>query len=381
LREYALIKLKRKQLIAKLRPSGIRIDVHSARNIDLGNGNVIPWEEVVRIFDQTGNEVWSSRGVDPLRQESPAISAGPTDDTLSKIIQLSQTAADVLGEIRELFGVPRFRDGSDVGDRTPAKLAEGQSESSFNVTDFIPNAHSKLMEDTMHKCALIEWQKAVKAGDQEAINSRYRTSVEMKLTAYEKQEIERLISIGMQEQLLSFKDAFMIRQIKNYKLANWYLDSITEKNKREQAKAQSDSIAANAQVQQASLQQKAEADANLEVVKQRAEAEREADASKNKKSELLLQGVLQMINTSLTSGQPVPAEYKPILNQALQNVGLPMIVENAEMQQQIIAAAQARMQPQEQQSGPMPADQQAEEISEQGMDQPQEEMQEEAMQQ
>jgi hypothetical protein len=339
LREYALIKLKRKQLIAKLRPSGIRIDVHSARNIDLGNGNVIPWEEVVRIFDQTGNEVWSSRGIDPLRQESPAISAGPSDDTLQKIMQLTQVAAGVLGELRELFGVPRFRDGSDVGDRTAAKLAEGQSESSFNVTDFIPNSFSQLMEETLYKCALIEWQKAVKEGDEEMINSKFRVSVEMKLTAYEKQQIENLIAIGMQEQLLSFKDAFMIRQIKNYKLANWYLDAMIEKNKKEQAKANMDSIKANAEAQQASLQQKAKADADLEIAKQRAEAEREENGSENKKKEILLQGVLQMINTSMTAGQPIPAEYKPIVNQALLNVGLPLMAENTEMQQQMLASA------------------------------------------
>lgn len=349
LREYALIKLKRKQLIAKLRPSGIRIDVHSARNIDLGNGNVIPWEEVVRIFDQTGNEIWSSRGVDPLRQESPAISATPPDDTLQKIIQLTETAAGVLGELRELFGVPRFRDGSDVGDRTAAKLAEGQSESSFNVTDFIPSAHNELMKETMHKCVLIEWQNAVKAGDQEMINGQYRTSVEMKLSAYEKQEIERLISIGMQEQLLSFKDAFMIRQIKNFKLANWYLDAITEKNKREQAAMQQQSIQSNAEAQNASLKQKAELDAQLEITKQRAEAEREEAVSKNKKSEILLQGVMQMINTSMTAGQPIPTEYKPLINQALQNVGLPIIAENMEMQQQMMAVAQGQTQPQPQQ--------------------------------
>lgn len=349
LREYALLKLKRKQLIAKLRPSGIRIDVHSARNIDLGTGASIPWEEVVRIFDQTGNEVWSSRGIDPLRQEAPAIGAGPQDDTLNRIVAITNTMQGILSELRELFGVPRFRDGSDVGDRTAAKLAEGQSESSFNVTDFIPNAHNQLMEETLYKCALIEWQDAVKQGDKEMINGRYRISIEMKLTAYEKQQLENLITVGMQEQLLTFKDAFMIRQIKNYKLATWYLDAMAEKNKKEQAKAQQDSIVANAQAQQASLKQKADADAQLEMVKQQAEAQREETVSKTKRTEILLQGVLQMINTSLSSGQPIPAEYKPIVNQALQNVGLPLMVENSQMQQALIAQAQAQANPQLQQ--------------------------------
>lgn len=340
LREYAITKLKRKQLIAKLRPSGIRIDTHSARNIDLGNGNSIPWEEVVRIFDQTGNEIWSSRGIDPLRQEQPAISATAPDDTLQKIIQLTATLESIISELRELFGVPRFRDGSDVGDRTAAKLAEGQSESSFNVTDFIPNSHNELWEQTLYKCALILWQDEIKNGDNEQINSRYRVSVKMKLTAYEKQQLESMIAIGMQEQLLSFKDAFQIRQIENYKLATWYLDAMTERNKRQQAQAQERNIQVQAQANDASAKQKAEADANLELVKQKAEAEREDTQSENKRKEILLQGVLQMINSSLTSGQPIPIEYKPFVNQALQNVGLPIMAENMQMQQDMIAAVQ-----------------------------------------
>src|SRR6478752_7315838 len=49
LREYQITKLKRKQLIAKIKPSGIRIDVESARNLDIGNGDSISWEEVVLI--------------------------------------------------------------------------------------------------------------------------------------------------------------------------------------------------------------------------------------------------------------------------------------------------------------------------------------------
>ena len=52
LREYQLTKLKRKQIIALIEPDGFRIDIESARNIDLGNGNSIAWEEIVRIKNQ-----------------------------------------------------------------------------------------------------------------------------------------------------------------------------------------------------------------------------------------------------------------------------------------------------------------------------------------
>ena len=80
----------------------------------------------------------------------------------------------------------------------------------------------------------------------------------MKETMYEKQQLEQMIQTGMQEQLLDFKDAFQIRQIKNFKLATWYLSATTEKKKQEAAAQQQKNVQDNAQAQQASAQQAAQ---------------------------------------------------------------------------------------------------------------------------
>src|SRR6185369_11467627 len=162
LREYQLAKLKRKQLIAKIKPSGIRIDVESARNIDLGNGDSIAWEEVMRIYDQTGNEVWSSRGIDPLSREAPPLSNTVRTPAIEDVIGLTNIMGGMMQELRQIWGVPSYRDGSDVGDRTPAKLAEGQNESSFNVTDFVQNANNQLWQETFYKLCLLHWNDIVK---------------------------------------------------------------------------------------------------------------------------------------------------------------------------------------------------------------------------
>lgn len=364
LKEYALTKLKRKQLIAKLRPSGIRIDVHSARNIDLGGGNTIAWEEVVRVFDQTGNELWSSRGIDPLREERPALSGTAPDDTLQKIIQLTETLLGIVGELRSLLGVPMYRDGSDVGDRTAASLAQGQQESSFNVTDFISNAHAQLMEETLYKCTLLEWQDAIKNGDMEMINSRFRVRVEMKLTAYEKQQLEQMIQTGMAEQLLSFKDAFYIRQIKNYKLATWYLSSIEEKKKIEAQQAQTQNVQENAQAQQQSLQQAAQNEERLQDKKLQAEKELAAFTADQ---QIKLQLVVGSFAIASKGENPqMPTWLVPIIQQVMPNIIIPIQQDNQRMQQEIQAqaeqeqaAAEQQQQMQEQLAQMSPEDQQA----------------------
>jgi energy-coupling factor transporter ATP-binding protein EcfA2 len=359
LKEYTMVNIKRKQLITKLRPSGIRIDIESARNIDLGNGQSMAWEEVMRIFDQTGNEIWSSRGVDPLSREAPALSAPVQNDDLQRIIQMTQTLESIVVELRNLWGVPMYRDGSDVGDRTSGKLAQQQATSSFNVTDFIENAENELMEQTLYKCLLYEWQKGIKNNEDdsdEQINTEYRMHVKMRPTQYQQellaQRIEKWTTTidGNGNPLLSPKDAFYIENIKDFKLANLYLANVIDTNKKralEQAKAQSDY---NAKAQQDSLAQQAENNKELEQMKHDMEMQiKKADETAKNRS-VLLTGIFDMLKT----GAPIPPQMMPLVNEVMTNIALPLAVENEETRRAIQEKMQA-----EQQQAEMQAQQEA----------------------
>lgn len=342
IREYALTKLKRKQLIAKLRPSGIRIDIESARNIDLGSGNSIPWEEVVRIFDQTGNELWSSRGVNPNEKESPALTPTAMDDTIVKIVQLTQVLQSNITDIRALLGVPMYRDGSDVGDRTAAKLAEMQNTSSFNVTDFISNAHSQFMEELLYKLCCLEWQEVVKKEPESAndlINTKFDVTIKMKMTEYQKQLLQEKIAIAMKtvdgtgKPLLSFKDAFRIEQIDDFKLANLYLVNMTEENERKHIAESERLQAQNAQVQQQSAEMAAKQAQELQQQKLSEDKDmKDFEATKTKEVELL-KGFLAASSKD-ESGQLIRM-FLPAIQQLVPNIQMPLAAENHHIQQQI----------------------------------------------
>lgn len=362
LKEYQLTKLKRKQLIAKVRPSGIRIDVESARNIDLGSGNSIPWEEVVRIFDQTGNELWSSRGVDPNQREAPPISNTVQDVTINKIVELSNVMAGIIAEIRSLIGVSMYRDGSDVGDRTAAKLAEGQQAASYNVTDFIGNAHQQLWEETLNKLCILKWNEIVtgkKEGEDDLLNTRFNVYVKMKLTDYERQILEQDIamwgkvideSTGMP--VLTPKDAFRIRNIDDYKLAQMYLTNTIDQNYR---KSQADKAArekANLESQQMTAKNTADGNLALEKKKQDFEAQKLNLESKEKKEQILLKGMMDIYTNILkpqAGGVPgtqqtpsMPPELQQLFAMVSQNIAIPMLQENAVMQQQAAEQEEAQ---------------------------------------
>jgi energy-coupling factor transporter ATP-binding protein EcfA2 len=346
LKEYALTKLKRKQLISKLRPSGIRIDIESARNIDLGNGQSIPWEEILRIHDHTGNEIYSSRGVNPNEREGPAISAMPHDDTVQKIIQLTEVLASCIAEVRSLLGVPMYRDGSDVGDRTSGVLQDQQLTSSFNVTDHIPNALNQLMEETLYKCCLLEWQKAVREDNEEIMNTQFQVSVMMKPTEYQKKVLQERINIALQtvdkygNPQITLKDAFYIENIKDFKLAQLYLAHTIETNRKKHMEEAAALDKQNQENQIASSQAASQGKLQEEQQKTQAAIMLDEAKAKNEMNKILLQGIFDLAKV----GAPIPHQFSTLVDMVMENVAIPLAVENRQMAKEVQQQQQAERQ-------------------------------------
>jgi hypothetical protein len=119
----------------------------------------------------------------------------------------------------------------------------------------------------------------------------------------------------------------------NVQLAELYFRQAQKRFiKTEQEKAQSNSEQ-NAQIQQASMQAKSQGDAALEEKRNFA-----------KEKEIILQGVFDLAKANI----PVPAELQQLVANMLQNVTVPIEVQN-EQQQQALAQQQQQQQMQMQQ--------------------------------
>lgn len=359
LREYQITKLKRKQLIAGIRRSGIRIDIESIRNIDLGNGDTIDFIEVMRIFDQTGNEVYSSKGVDPLQREAPPFSNTVMDNSIEKVIGLTNVLAGIVGEIRSLIGASVYMDGGEVGERTSGKLAEAQSDSSSNVTNFVLNGNSQLWEETFYKLCLLKWNDEVKEEPEskaDMLNTRFDLTVKTKYTDYEKQMLEKDIERFSQipdaqgNPLLSPKDALMLRQIDDYKLACYYLATTVEENRQKAKKDSQDLQQQNAQVQQQSAQQAAQQQLAIQQQELQAKMQMNQIELTGKKELEIITGLFAVMQKM--PGGELPDTLKPLASAAISNVMMPLVQENKQMQgamqQQQMQQAAAQQQQQQQ---------------------------------
>ena len=248
--------------------------------------------------------------------------------------------------------------GSDVGDRTAAKLAEGQNASSYNVTDFILNAHNQVWEETYYKLCLLHWNDIVKEepeSSNDMLNTRFDVSIQMKSTEYQKQLMEADIQRWSQvvdaqgNPMLTPKDAMILRDIENPKLAQWYLVSTLEKNKRDSEERSARLQQQNAEVQQQSMVAAKQEEFKALEAKMVIDTKSKQFESKEKKEQIFLENCGQMRK----AGMPLPPEWIAVEKQILQGLLMDASIENREtemaIEQGIQAAQEEQMAMQEQQ--------------------------------
>lgn len=357
LRLISVCELKIKQLVSAMAPAGVTYDIARARDLDIGNGNIIGLFDVLKIRNQTGVVLWSSEGLNPNEiNERPPIEGIANAESIQQLNELSALRAQAIQEIRSLLGVPLYRDGSDLPPRMGAAVVENQTTNSSNVTDFIKNAFHQLIQETLYKVCLIQWDdEVIRKEKYDLMNTVFQVGVEMKPTAYEKQLIENNIAIwsktldGDGNPLLSPKDVFRIRNIKNFKLQDLYLSNVVETNRRRAQEDKAKREQANIQSQQQTAMQAAAAENKMLMQKLDQEADLEERKSRNKKEEIILTGLFELAK----NGLQVPPELRQVVSLIVPNISIPLQQENKQMVQGImmeqIQQQQALQQMQEQQ--------------------------------
>lgn len=368
LRKWTLCDLKLKQLIANLRPSGVRVDIETMRDLDLGGGNVISAIEGLRIYNQTGNVLWSSRGLNPNDRQAPPIEEMTNAGSIAQLQELVNVKNDSMQEIRSVWGTPLYRDGSDLPPRMGQAVVENQNVNANNVTDFINFADKCLWEETLYKVNILRWDDVVlRDGRTELMDTEFQTTLELKPTEYEKKKLQDRINIAMQtidpstgKPLITLKDALKVENIKNFKLAEMYLANVEEtntkraqqdKDKREQANIQSQQQTAEQAATVAQQQQDAKIAAEKEMLDFKSTKEKEFQ-------------ILVVYGEIASKGLPIPPFISSLTQLLYPNIAIPLGIENDDMEKGMQAKAmeekmeaaqqqQQSQQPQMQQGQPM----------------------------
>lgn len=272
IRQMTLAHLKIQQLIAKLRPSGLIIDIDSLSDISLGQGKNVTPLELQKIYDQTGNIYYRRRTEDGDNQNGVPIMEAPNSSSIGQIQELITVYNHYLERLRDEIGVNEYREGATVNPKIGLGVQQAQIAASNNATDFIYDAFLSVYQQTALKTAILLYDSVLYGGQQyrEYLNPKeiegrvFDVKIDILPDDRERQFVEAMIQTSLSAGIIDFEDAFRVRSIKNTKLAEMYLAKAKKrKEKQEMEKAQMNSQM-NAQSQQQSIQAKAQADMQLE---------------------------------------------------------------------------------------------------------------------
>ena len=267
-----LTHLKLQQVLSRMVPDGVFLDMDGLAEVDLGNGTNYNPAEALNMYFQTGSVVGRSltqdgemnRGKVPVQEL--ASSAGQ-----AKISALISTYNYYLQMIRDVTGLNEARDGSLPDRDTLVGLQKIAAQQSNIATKHVNNASLylslRLCENISKKLADVLDNPLTRQSLMQSI-SVYNTATldEMKnLSLHDfgiflelepdeeaKAQLEQNIQVALQAGGIELEDAIDLRQIKNLKLANQML------KQRRRLKQERDQ-----KVQQANIQAQAQANAQL----------------------------------------------------------------------------------------------------------------------
>ena len=281
-----LTHLKLQQVMSRMVPDGVFIDMDGLAEVDLGNGTNYNPAEALNMYFQTGSVVGRSLTQDgEMNAGRVPIQELNSSSSQNKIAALIQTYTYYLQMIRDVTGLNEARDGSAMDKNSLVGLQKMAANASNVATKHIVQSSLyvtlKLAENVSLKIAdALEFpltENALRNSIstynaktlQEVVNLNlhdFGIFLELEPDDEERAQLEQNIQLAISQGGIDLEDAIDLRQIKNLKLANQMLKiKRKEKAKQDQANQQ-----ANIAAQGQSQADTAEKTAMAEVQKQEA---------------------------------------------------------------------------------------------------------------
>jgi len=277
-----LTHLKLQQVLSRMVPDGVYLDMDGLAEVDLGTGSIVG-----RSMTQDGE---MNHGKVPV-QELQSSSGG------AKIQSLIQTYQYYLQMIRDVTGLNEARDGSTPDKDSLVGLQKLAAANSNTATRHLVQAmlylSSRICENITYRVADSLNYPLTYEALKDSLN-RYNTAtleelkdlslhdfgiyLQLEPDEEEKAMLEQNIQMALQQQQITLEDAIDLREIPNIKLANQMLKQRRKKKQQEDQAQQQQMIQAQAQANA----EAAEKAAMAEVQKQQALAQTELQIEQGK---------------------------------------------------------------------------------------------------
>ena len=279
-----LTHLKIQQVISKVIPDGVYLDVDGLAEVDLGNGTSYNAKEALNMYFQTGSILGRSMTTegDPNPGRIP-IQELVKSDGGNKVNSLINTYQYYLQMIRDVTGLNEARDGSVPNSDSLVGLQKLAAANSNTATKHILNSYLYLTVRTCENIVLRTSDSIEFALTEEALKNSISTwsvgqladTSQIHMADFgiyfdlipderEKEQLEANIQAALSSGSINLEDAIDIRSINNLKLAN----QMIKLKRKKAAEAAQAAQQANIQAQAQANAQASEAAALAEVQKQ-----------------------------------------------------------------------------------------------------------------
>ena len=296
-----LTHLKLQQVMSRIVPDGVYMDIDGLAEVDLGNGTNYNPAEALNMYFQTGSLVGRSMtqdgGMNPGKVPIQELS---TSNGMGKIQSLIQTYEYYLKMIRDVTGLNEARDGTLPDKQSLVGLQKLAAANSNVATRHVLQASLYLTLRTcenislrvadalmfpMTKQSLMSSISRYNVGTLEELSGLnihdFGIFLELEPDEEQRQILEQNIQIALQAGQIGLEDAIDIREVANLKLANQML----KKRRKDKAAREQQAQQANMQAQAQSNAQLAEQAALAETQKQQVLTEQKVQLE-NAKSQL-----------------------------------------------------------------------------------------------
>jgi hypothetical protein len=278
--------LKLQQVVARMVPDGVFLDMDGLAEVDLGNGTNYNPAEALNMYFQTGSVVGRSLTQDgELNRGKIPVQELSTGSGQAKIQSLISTYNYYLQMIRDVTGLNEARDGALADKDTLVGLQKIAAQASNIATKHINNASLYL---TLRMCEniskkvndMLDYPLTANALNQsitvfntktlqglEELNLHdFGIFLDLEPDEEEKAKLEQNIQVALSSGGVDLEDAIEIRQIRNLKLANQMLKMKRKRKLQRERQMQAEMSQQQAQANSQASQAAAEA----EVQKQQA---------------------------------------------------------------------------------------------------------------
>jgi hypothetical protein len=235
--------LKLQQVMSRIVPDGVFLDMDGLAEVDLGNGTTYNPAEALNMYFQTGSVVGRSLTQDgELNRGKVPVQELSSSSGQAKIQSLIGTYQYYLQMIRDVTGLNEARDGSAPNKDSLLGLQKMAANASNIATKHVLDS---LLYLTVRTCENISLKVADVIENpltenaltnaistfntktlEELINLQlhdFGIYLELEPEDEEKALLEQNIQVALQTQAIALSDAIDIRDIKNIKLANQFL--------------------------------------------------------------------------------------------------------------------------------------------------------------